>query len=79
MSTLKVEREQLNNRIERLSVLALAAGDSRNPIVQQVTPFYIPSDQDHCGIGVGVIHAVRLLRDFGEKSGKSEEREKRRS
>ena len=33
---LKVQREQLNNRIERLSVLALAAGDSQNPIVQQV-------------------------------------------
>lgn len=38
MNSLKVQREQLNNRIERLSVLALAAGDSRNPIVQQVTP-----------------------------------------
>ena len=36
MNSLKVQREQLNNRIERLSVLALAAGDSRNPIVQQV-------------------------------------------
>src|SRR5579859_676877 len=36
MNELKVQREQLNNRIERLSVLALAAGDSRNPIVQQV-------------------------------------------
>jgi centromeric protein E len=37
MNELKVQREQLNNRIERLSVLALAAGDSRNPIVQQVS------------------------------------------
>ena len=36
LNELKVQREQLNNRIERLSVLALAAGDSRNPIVQQV-------------------------------------------
>jgi centromeric protein E len=36
MNELKVQREQLNNRIERLSVLALAAGDSHNPIVQQV-------------------------------------------
>jgi centromeric protein E len=36
MNELKVQREQLNNRIERLSVLALAAGDGRNPIVQQV-------------------------------------------
>ena len=38
MDSLTVQREQLNNRIERLSVLALAAGDSRNPIVQQVYP-----------------------------------------
>ena len=38
MNSLKVQREHLNNRIERLSVLALAAGDSRNPIVQQVCP-----------------------------------------
>jgi centromeric protein E len=37
MNELKIQREQLNNRIERLSVLALAAGDSHNPIVQQVT------------------------------------------
>ena len=36
LNELKVQREHLNNRIERLSVLALAAGDSRNPIVQQV-------------------------------------------
>lgn len=36
LNELKVQREQLNNRIERLSVLALAAGDSTNPIVQQV-------------------------------------------
>jgi hypothetical protein len=36
MNELKIQREQLNNRIERLSVLALAAGDSHNPIVQQV-------------------------------------------
>jgi centromeric protein E len=36
LEELKVQREQLNNRIERLSVLALAAGDSHNPIVQQV-------------------------------------------
>jgi centromeric protein E len=39
MNELKVQREQLNNRIERLSVLALAAGDSHNPIVQQVNLF----------------------------------------
>lgn len=38
LSELKVQREQLNNRIERLSVLALAVGDARNPIVQQVQP-----------------------------------------
>lgn len=38
INELKVQREHLNNRIERLSVLALAAGDSRNPIVQQVHP-----------------------------------------
>jgi len=38
LNELKVQREHLNNRIERLSVLALAAGDSRNPIVQQVRP-----------------------------------------
>lgn len=36
LNELQREREQLNNRIERLSVLALAAGDARNPIVQQV-------------------------------------------
>jgi len=42
---LQREREQLNNRIERLSVLALAAGDARNPIVQQVYPFaFLPRD-----------------------------------
>jgi centromeric protein E len=35
LNELKVQREQLNNRIERLSVLALAAGDSRNPTIQQ--------------------------------------------
>jgi centromeric protein E len=39
LNELQREREQLNNRIERLSVLALAAGDARNPIVQQV-PFH---------------------------------------
>jgi centromeric protein E len=38
LSELQREREHLNNRIERLSVLALAAGDARNPIVQQVLP-----------------------------------------
>jgi centromeric protein E len=38
LSELQREREHLNNRIERLSVLALAAGDARNPIVQQVPP-----------------------------------------
>ena len=36
---LQRERDNLNNRIERLSVLALAAGDGRNPIVQQVSNF----------------------------------------
>jgi centromeric protein E len=36
LNELKVQREQLNNRIERLSVLALAVGDSQNPIIQQV-------------------------------------------
>lgn len=41
LNELKVQRENLNNRIERLSVLALAAGDSRNPIVQQVN-FRLP-------------------------------------
>src|SRR5277367_3924885 len=38
LNELQREREHLNNRIERLSVLALAAGDARNPIVQQVPP-----------------------------------------
>src|SRR5271170_352529 len=38
LSELQREREHLNNRIERLSVLTLAAGDARNPIVQQVPP-----------------------------------------
>jgi centromeric protein E len=38
LNELKIQREHLNNRIERLSVLALAAGDARNPIVQQVIP-----------------------------------------
>jgi len=38
MNQLKIQKEELNNRIERLSCLALAAGDSRNPIVQQVPP-----------------------------------------
>jgi centromeric protein E len=37
LNELQVQRDQLNNRIERLSVLALAAEDSRNPIVQQVS------------------------------------------
>lgn len=46
LNELKVQREQLNNRIERLSVLALAAGDSRNPIVQQVLPLPLPISQD---------------------------------
>jgi centromeric protein E len=36
LSQLKVQKEELNNRIEKLSCLALAAGDGRNPIVQQV-------------------------------------------
>jgi centromeric protein E len=36
LNELKVQREHLNNRIERLSVLALASGDSRNPLLQQV-------------------------------------------
>lgn len=58
MGTLKVEREQLNNRIERLSVLALAAGDSRNPIVQQVYPNLSQSYIDYCGTGVRIIYTL---------------------
>ena len=37
VNQLKIQKEELNNRIERLSCLALAAGDARNPIVQQVS------------------------------------------
>ena len=37
LNELKVQRENLNNRIERLSVLAVASGDSRNPLLQQVS------------------------------------------
>jgi centromeric protein E len=36
LNELQVQRENLNNRIERLSVLAVASGDSRNPLLQQV-------------------------------------------
>jgi predicted nuclease with TOPRIM domain len=36
MNKLKIQKDELNDRIERLSCLALAAGDARNPIVQQV-------------------------------------------
>jgi len=46
LNELNVQREHLNNRIERLSVLALAAGDSRNPIVQQVrVPSFICANE----------------------------------
>ena len=34
---LRVQKEELNNRIEKLSCLAMAAGDGRSPIVQQVS------------------------------------------
>lgn len=37
MNKLKVQKEELHNRIERLSCLAMAGGDGRNPIVQQVS------------------------------------------
>jgi centromeric protein E len=62
MNELKIQRENLNNRIERLSVLALAAGDGRNPIVQQVTllPVEILTGDYH-GVGVGIIHTLRIL------------------
>jgi len=46
LNELQREREQLNNRIERLSVLALAAGDARNPIVQQVPSHSSPWDEN---------------------------------
>ena len=62
MNELKVQRENLNNRIERLSVLALAAGDGRNPIVQQVNLLYLKilTEDYHC-VGVGIIDTIRIL------------------
>jgi len=36
VSRLRSQKEELNNRIEKLSCLAMAAGDGRSPIVQQV-------------------------------------------
>jgi vacuolar-type H+-ATPase subunit I/STV1 len=59
LNELKVQREHLNNRIERLSVLALAAGDSRNPIVQQVPPCLMEiANEDHYDTGIRIIYAV---------------------
>src|SRR5215471_2412789 len=59
LNELKVQREHLNNRIERLSVLALAAGDSRNPIVQQVLSHSIKIiNEDHCDSGIRIIYTI---------------------
>ena len=52
---LKVQREHLNNRIERLSVLALAADDSRNPTVQQVNTLPIELISDHKRLGIRTV------------------------
>ena len=59
LNELKVQREHLNNRIERLSVLALAAGDSSNPIVQQVPPYSMEiANEDHYYSRIRIIYTI---------------------
>ena len=59
LNELKVQREQLNNRIERLSVLALAAGDSSNPIVQQVPSYSMEiANKDHYNSRIRIIYTI---------------------
>jgi len=58
LNELKAQREHLNNRIERLSVLALAAGDSQNPIVLQVLAPKALLIVDYHGTGIRIVDSI---------------------